>query len=342
MIKSILFVCLVLLISCGDKKDENKKTAAPPVSVKAIILSKVAADHTVAANGSISADQYVELHPEVSGRLVYLNIPEGQTVQAGTLLAELFNEDLKATQKKNESDLSLALLNKDRLGKLLNIGGTDQASYDAAVSQVNALQAEVDLTKAQIRKTQIMAPFDGVMGLRKVSVGAYVAPTDMISSIQELQNLKVDFTVPQDLASHLHNGDIVQVQASEDTTSLEARIVAINPALDADTRNIAARAAFLKPCNIPAGSFVKVIVHSDQKESIFIPSSAVIPDSRGDLVVLVKGGKARFTLVQLGVRKNDVVEVNQGLQAGDTLAVTGILFLRKDGPVKIESIDPGH
>ena len=154
----------------------------------------------IEANGSVMANEYVELHPEISGRIVYLNVPEGGSVTKGAVIARINDADLQATLEKSRAQLELYQKSEERAHRLLDINGINQSDYDLAVSNVNSTKADIDYTQAQLDKTVIRAPFDGVVGLRQVSPGAYVTPANIIATVQQLDKIKVDFTLPEQYA----------------------------------------------------------------------------------------------------------------------------------------------
>ncbi len=170
-------LCLfVLCNACGEKKEVSKANLPEkqPTIVDVMIAQPVGLSDTIEANGTVTANETVELHPEVPGRLIYLNVPEGKQVQQGTVLARVNDADLRAQIQKSKVQLQLAEANEQRFAKLLDIQGVNQADYDAIVNQVASLKADIAYTNALIDKTVVRAPFSGVIGLRQVSPGAYV------------------------------------------------------------------------------------------------------------------------------------------------------------------------
>lgn len=337
---SFLICCGLFLIQCGSKKeDQNKNTPPPPTVVDVIIAQKSEVSFSIEVNGSVQANEYAELHPEVSGRLVYLNVPEGKSIAKGTVIARINNADLIAQLNKSKSQLELAAKTEERLYKLLTVNGVNQADYDAAVNQVNNLKSDIAFTQAQIDKTIIRAPFSGVIGLKQVSEGAYVTPATVIASIQQINKLKIDFTVPEEYMNFLAKGKTVEVQtAGAETQRQKATIIAIEPQIVAETRNIKVRAILDKPSASP-GSFVTVYLGSDNnRKSILVPTNAIIPEDVDKMMVLVKNGKATFVKVKTGNRKAAGIEVTSGLNEGDSVVVSGVLFARPDAPLKVRTV----
>src|SRR5689334_17303920 len=208
-------VCLV--VSCNGKKDPDKSKMPDRQTtvVDVLVAQPTTISQTVEANGTVVANESVQLRPEVSGRLTYLNVPEGAHVQKGTVLARIYDADLRAQVTKSQVQLQLARQNQERLGKLLAIQGVNQADYDAVVNQVASLQADIQYTNALIEKTIIRAPFDGVIGLRQVSPGAFVTSNDVIATLQQTSRIKIDFTLPEDYNRIIKTGGTFQVAIDE-------------------------------------------------------------------------------------------------------------------------------
>lgn len=334
--------CCLQACSSGNSKDQkpvNSKTE-PPIPVEAIVAKNTSWVNTLEVSGTLQAGEFVELRPDASGRVVYLNIPEGSFVGQGTVLARLYNDDLQAQLKKNQAQLALAQKNEERLKKLLEVGGINQQEYDQALSQVQTLQAEIEFVQAQIRKTIVTAPFAGRVGLRQISPGAYLSPNSVITTLQNTQ-LKVDFNVPEQYLSKVQIGATVEVAVEGLNSTLKAKIIAYDAQVNPSTRNLKVRAVLNNPpTNVLAGMFAKVIIGAEEKqESILVPSNAIIPETRGKKLAVIKNGKVQFSMVETGVRKEGVVQILSGITIGDTIATTGLLFLKPNSKVIIKKIN---
>jgi len=336
-----LLICMPLIlaamISCKSKADD--KTASkekPPVAVEVMIAGNTDFSSDIEVNGTVLSDEMVELHSEVGGRLTYLNIPDGVRVVKGTILAKVNDADLQAQLQQQKVQLELAEKTEQRLKKLLAVNGVDQAGYDAALSQVNLYNANINVLQAQINKTVIKAPFAGRLGLRLVSEGAYVSPATVIGTLQETDKIKIDFSVPEAYVNLVKIGKTINIQTNASKENFTATISAIEPQINTATRNIKVRARLNKG-NISPGAFVKVLLNEKMK-GIVVPTNAIIPDALSNQVVLVKDGKAAFQNVETGIRNSDIVEITDGLQVGDTIVVSGVLFVRPHGNVKIKKV----
>ena len=331
---------LLVTSSCKEKKDTfQQKGGGGPTIVDVIITKSEKVSDKVEVNGTIVANEFAELRPEVSGLLTYLNVPEGQTVSKGTVIARINNADLQAQLNRTKVQLELAETTQKRLQQLVAVNGINQADYDLAVNQVNTLKADMVYTQALIDKTIIRAPFTGVIGLRKVSEGSFVTSTSIISTMQQLANLRIDFTIPESYQQYVKKGANVEVLLDQNGGKRQtARILALEPQVNQTTRNITVRAVLNSGTTSP-GSFAKVYLNaSTNKNSILIPTNCIIPEAMGKKAVTVKGGKAVFVTIETGDRREDVVEVTSGLNVGDTVVVSGVLFARPDAPVKVRSV----
>lgn len=339
--------CFFLLISfsfsffsCKTKTVKLTSKPDAPVIVDILIASLQKIDNTVEASGTVLANENVDLHPEVSGRLTYLNIPEGKFVTKGTVLARVNSADLEAQYQKSKIQLELQQKTEERLRKLLAVNGINQSDYDVALNTVNSTKADMDYTQTLIDKTIIKAPFDGTLGLRQVSPGAYVTPATVLVTLQQLGKLKVDFTLPEQYASLVKVGAKVDVEVdAAKQTRQTAEIIAIEPQVNSQTRNLSVR-AILNSNNSNPGAFVKVYVgtHGSGKMAIMVPTNAIIPNDVNNQLVLIKNGKSKFVNITTGLRQANNVEVTSGVNAGDSVVVTGVLFAKPDTKVEVRSI----
>ncbi len=308
-----------------------------PVPVTGYIVKNEILNNEVYSSGTISANEEAELRPEVSGKITYLNLVEGGRVSEGTLLVKINDADLQAQLKKLQLQVKLAEEREARQRKLLEISGVSQEEYDIVLNALTTARADVENMMAQIAKTEIRAPFSGVLGLRKISVGAYVSPATLIATMQQIDPVKVDFSVPEKYMDLLKKGDKVffSVQGLADTFT--AKIYAIDPKIDLATRTIQLRAlAPNKNTSIFPGAFTRVQLVLDQnKSAIMVPTESIVPVLKGQKVYLYKNGTVREQIVETGIRTSERIEVVSGLQLGDTVIVTGVMSIRQEAPVKM-------
>ena len=343
-------IILVLLASCGKKKSsqsEQKQTTAarPPMRVDGFIIRPQLFQETLEVPGSIVANEVAEIHPEVSGRIVQLNVGEGKYVGRGTLLAKLYDGDLVAQLNKLRVQLAIAEKTEERQKELLRIQGISQQDYDLSLLQVNNLRADIGIIQTEIAKTVVRAPFSGRLGLKMISPGQYVTPATVIATINQTDQLKLDFTVPEKYATQIRPGQMVTFMYEGSKKELAARVIATESIVAENTRSLTVRAQVIgREEGLLPGAFARVKLSFDpDPNALLVPTQAVLPQARGKKLILYKGGTAVFADVTTGVRDSVNVQILDGVQAGDTIVVTGLLSVRPETKIQIARIvNPGQ
>lgn len=311
-----------------------------PVLVNAYVARSTPLDNDIKAAGSILANESVDLRPEASGRITHIYFKEGSKVHKGQLLVKINDADLQAALLKQRYQLEVNSREEAREKQLLSKGGVSQAEYDIALSTMNSNKADIELTEAQIAKTEIRAPFDGTIGLKNVSEGSYISPTVTVASMQQIEPIKIDFSIPEQYTEQVAIGDnfTFHVQGSQKT--FEGKIFAIDPRIDPNTRNILIRGICPnKGDEVLPGAFAEVhLVLKRIPNAIMVPTQAIVPQLKSQIVYLAKGGYAVPQTVQLGLRNDTAVQAVQGLEPGDTVITTGILALHPKSKIKLTSI----
>jgi membrane fusion protein (multidrug efflux system) len=342
----MILLCLAMFISCKNKKETPPIPAAnagppPALPVEGLVANNQSLSANIEVPGTILAFETTEIHPEVSGRLVKLNVKEGNTVTQGTLLAKLYDGDLQAQMHKLDVQLKIAQQTEKREAELLKIQGISQQEYDLSLLEVESLKADKEIVQENIRKTEIRAPFSGKLGLRNISPGAYVTPTTILTNISQINKLKVQFNVPERYGSLLKNGLTISFTIDGSSTVYTANIIASESQIDEDTRSLAIRAIVNQHDGllIP-GTFAKVkIILGENANALLIPNYAVMPLGRKKQIYLYKGGKAMATDITTGVRDSTNIQVVSGLKPGDTVITSGILFLRPGLNVQLTKVN---
>jgi membrane fusion protein, multidrug efflux system len=345
---AFLGIMNLVLISCSDKKKTTTTTTTgggpggpqQTLQVDALIASTSSLAADIEVPGTILPNETTEIHPEVSGRVVQLNVREGSFVGKGALLAKLNDGDLQAQLRKLEVQLKIAEQTEDRQEQLLKIQGISQQEYDLSLLQVSNLKADINIVREAVRKTEIRAPFSGKLGLRNISQGAYVTPATVVTTISQVNQLKLQFNVPEKYGSQLKNGQIVNFTVDGSPKTFSANVIAVEVQMDENTRSLAIRALVKDPdpALIP-GVFAKVkIILGKNENAIMIPTIVVQPLGRKKLVYLYKDGKSVPADITTGVRDSSNVQVLTGLKVGDTVITTGLLFLRPNGDVKLKNV----
>lgn len=346
VITLLLLPIILLLTACGGKKKndaaQQKSGAAKPPAMKVdgYIVRPEPFQENIEVPGNIVPNEMAEIHPEVSGRIVQLNVAEGKYVGKGTVLAKLYDGDLRAQLNKVQIQLALAQKTEDRQAQLLKIQGISQQDYDISLLQVNSLRADIGILQTSISKTVVRAPFSGKLGLKNISPGSYVSPASVIAIINQTDQLKLDFTVPEKYIDQIKMGQLVTFTFEGSNKQLGAKVIATESNITENTRSLTVRAAVMgsDPGLLP-GSFAKVQLSFDpDPNALLVPTQAILPQARGKKVILYKGGTAIFADVTTGVRDSAKVQITDGLKAGDTVVVTGLLSVRPEAKIQIGRI----
>ncbi len=339
-------VICILLLSCGDSSKPNGSKSQGgggrqmTLRVDAFIVRPVSIGEKIDVPGSLIANESTDIHPEISGRVVQLNVAEGKFVTKGALLAKIYDGDLQAQLKKLQVQLEIAKTNEERSAQLLKIQGISKADYDATLLNVSNTQADIDITRANITKTEIRAPFSGRVGLKNISPGAYITPATIIASIQDVNVLKLDFTVPEKYSAQMDIGRQVSFTTEGSNKTYIAKVIATESSVTEDTRTLTVRSVVQnKDASLVPGSFAKVMLKFEpDPNALMIPSQAIIPQARGKKVVVYRDSVAKFVDVTTGIRDSAKVQALTGLKAGDTIIITGLLSVRPEGKVEVEKI----
>jgi membrane fusion protein (multidrug efflux system) len=342
----LIFIIAITFSGCGSK---NKKTTAqlqqansvkqPPMQVETFIVKTQPLSQIIEVPGSLMANETTEIHPEISGRLVQLNIAEGKFVSKGALLAKIYDGDLQAQLKKSQVQLEIAKTNEERSAQLLKIQGISKSDYDASLLNVNNIKADIEITKANITKTEIRAPFNGKLGLKNISPGAFISPSTVITTISQVNKLKLQFSIPEKYGSETKTGQHVSFTVNGSPKTFIAAVMATETSIESNTRSLSIRALVtdIDPALIP-GTFANVKMNlGNNPNAILIPNMAVVPQGRKKQVFVFKNNKAVPLDITTGTRDSANVEVLTGLSPGDTLITSGLLFLRPGSDVKISA-----
>lgn len=332
----------------GESKDQNatsqggapgQKTPTSSVPVDIFITQINDADQLIYASGTAVPNEEVELRSETSGRIVQLNIQEGGVVQKGQMIAKIKDDDLRAQLKKIQLEQTLANQIEARQKKLLDINAISREEYDLAVNKVNTLKADEELLRVQLDRTTIRAPFTGRIGLKSISVGAYITPTNAIATLVQINPIKIDFSVPEKYLANVRVGQVVQFEVDGLKEGFSAKISAIDPQVDASLRTLRVRAVASNQNNkLLPGMFARIQLAVASNRSIKIPTDAVVPILDGKQVYIMQNGKATPRPIVTGVRDQKYVEVLSGLEVGDSLIVSAIMSLRPEMPVKAKLV----
>lgn len=337
---SVLLLPMALLIQYGCSDGAQKNGAGnkgtPPLSVSALLIQPSDLNNVIQTTGSLMANEEVELRSELAGRVVLINFEEGAHVGKGDLLMKIDDRELQAQLKKLHVEEKQAKDDQYRKERLLELKAVSQEEYDRAVNTLGIIQAQIELIQTQISKSSVFAPFEGQIGLRQVSPGGYVSSATPIARLQQIDPIKIEFSIPEKYREKIRKGTMISFSVEGIDSSFAGRIYAIDPMVDPATRNISMRAICSNPNNLLVpGAFAKVEILLERlTNAIVIPSEAIIPQMNSEKVFICRGGEAVSQIIQTGFRTEREVQVISGLHMGDTLILTGLLQLREKMAIK--------
>jgi membrane fusion protein (multidrug efflux system) len=347
-----LLILIMALFPTIKKKVKADDTVSPretgmsggrqPLVVTATILQPQTLNDMFRMKGIMLPDEEVDLTFETSGKITKIYFQEGTFVKKGDLLAKVNDAPLQAELKKLEAQLPLAQDRVYRQQILLEKDAVSQETYQSVLTELETLKADIELTKARIAQTELRAPFDGAIGLRLVSEGAYASPTVVIAKLTKISPLKIEFSVNENMVNEIKPGTNLAFTVDNDLATYHATVYAIESRLDVQTLTFFARALFQNPGGkIKPGQSANVIIQLDQKnDAIVIPSISMIREMGRQLVYIYKNGKAKEVEIKTGLSTASSVQVTDGLSFGDTLLTTGVMQLTDGALVEIGEFVP--
>jgi membrane fusion protein, multidrug efflux system len=339
----LCFLSLVLT-SCKEKKKESATAGRGrqqgPISVDGFIVKQSSVSEDVQVPGSLLPFEETQIRAEVGGRITQLNIKEGTVVQKGTLLVKLFDQDLQAQLRKLKVQLQIKQKTEERNGELLKINGISQQDYDLSTLDVENLRADIESTQIAISKTEIRAPYSGQLGLRNISLGSYISPQDIVATIRQVDQLKLEFSVPEKYARQIAKGYAVRFRVDGGDEDHKAVVIATENSVDQNTRTLKIRALVNEKDNeLVPGVFAKVNLQlGNDDKALLVPSQALIPTARNKQVIVLRKDSAMFTVVETGIRDSAYVQVLSGIQVGDTVITTGLMAVRPNSKIKVTKV----
>jgi membrane fusion protein, multidrug efflux system len=308
-------------------------TVVEAVQVKTSTLAQ-----GITAVGTLRSDESIVIRPEVAGRIAEILFQEGKPVRKGAALVRFDASVQRAELQQAEANLNLNKSKHERAIDLQKKGFISSQAKDEAESNFRVAQAAHDLASAKLTKLEIKAPFSGTVGLRSVSVGDYIRDGQDIANLEALDPLKVDFRVPEIFLKQVASGQSLQVNLDAfPNQAFEGKVLAINPLLDANGRSIVIRAVVKNAdARLRPGMFARVrLLVSDVQEAMTIPEQALLPQGEEFYVFRVADGRALRVKVDIGQRREGVVEVLRGIAKDDVIVTAGQLKIRDGAPVKV-------
>lgn len=352
--KKIVSITVVILIIAGiaypkvkpfftknsDSQEQEQRPGPGLLEVEAVELDYETVEDRIYSTGTVQANEIVELATEASGLITDIYFEEGSKVQEGDLLLKINDSELQAQRQRAEFRLNLAGQREERQSRLLERGGISQDDYDATLNEVNVLRSELRLIDAQIEKTELNAPFSGILGLKYVSTGAYITPASRIASLQEVNPVKIDFSVPERYISKIRPGITINFTVQGVDSVFVGEVYAVEPRVDTETRTLQIRALSENHENLLyPGAFADIELILDQiDDALMVPTISIIPELNAQKVFVSNDGVIEQRIVTTGIRTSEKVQIIDGLERGDIVLTTGLLQVRPGMEVNVTEI----
>lgn len=316
----------------------GKGKGGAPLNVDGIIAATSNFSSNIDITGSIEANEAVTLRSEVAGLVTGIYFKEGSNVSKGTALVKINDRDIQAQLREVITRENLSASNENRAKQLLAKGAISQEEYDTSLAELQTLKSQVQLIRAQLAKTTIIAPFSGKVGLRNISMGEYITPSTTIANLLSTNPVKINFSIPEKYVSQLKPNSDISFNIDGSNKTFSGKVFAIEPGINQTTRTLQIKALAQNASGeLLPGSFAKIKLSlTTIKDAILIPTEAVIPVLKGKVVYISKNGKAQQVPVETGTRTADKILVLSGLNIGDTVLTTGAMALKPDADVKVK------
>lgn len=316
--------------------------AQQAVTVEALKVRSISLPQTLTAVGSLRSDESVVIRPEVAGRVSAILFKEGQRVAKGAPLIRLDTSINDADVKQARANYVLAKNKYERALDLQKQNFISAQARDEAENNLKVAEAAVALAEAKFAKTEIRAPFAGVIGLRSVSIGDYVKEGSDMVNLEAIDPLKVDFRVPEVFYSQLRPGQSLDVQLDAQPGRLfPGQVYAVNPLIDAAGRSVVVRATVRNPdTSLRPGMFARVrLITRDVKDALVVPEEALVPQGEDQYIFRVVDGRAQRVKVDVGQRRDSKAEIVKGLAADDIIVTAGQAKIRDGTQLKVVRVD---
>jgi membrane fusion protein (multidrug efflux system) len=331
------------IISKIKKKDDAGALIRQPqqkLNASGYIITPTQMSELINTTGTLRPDEEVDLSFEASGKIVSINFIEGTRVKKGDLLAKINDLPLQAQLEKLLAQRKLSEEMEFRQKSLLDKDAISKESYDQIVTELQTIGADINLIKARILETELRAPFNGIIGLRYLSEGSYTTSATKIAKLIKISPLKIEFSIPEKYATEIKIGYPVTFRIDGSNEIYNASVYAVDPKIDITTRTIVLRALYPnKNEELKSGRYAAITLKMSQIDrAIAIPTEALIPEMEGEKVFIFKSGKASSVKVMTGLRTEAKIQITNGLNYGDTILVTGILQLRENLPIVLDTV----
>ncbi len=325
----------------ADKMMDSKKNNKKILNVNAKVIKPQLLTDEFTTTGVLLPDEEVDLSFETSGKVVEINFEEGTSVRKGQLLAKVNDRQLQAQLQRLVAQLKLAEDRVFRQDALLKRDAVSKEAYEQVKTDLATLNADIEIVKANIALTELRAPFNGVIGLRQISIGSYASPNTIIAKLTKIAPLKVEFSVPERYASQIKKGTKLNFKIEGKLDAFNAQVYAVESTIDPNLHQFTARALYpnINRALLP-GRYASILLRKEEiPNAIAIPTEAIVPEMGKDKVFLYRSGIAEPIEVTTGIRTDSEVQIVRGLAVGDTILTSGTLQLRMGLPVTLDHID---
>ncbi len=326
-------------LAAADQVMETGNRTKKVLNINATIVKPQVLTEDIPIIGSLIPDEEVDLSFETSGKIIEINFEEGTTVKKGQLLAKVNDRPLQAQLQRLVSQLKLAEDRVFRQDALLKRDAVSKEAYEQVKTELAILNADIESVEAQLEQTELRAPFDGVIGLRQVSVGTYASPTTVVAKLTKISPLKVEFAVSERYARDIKVGTNLTFTLEGSLNKYQAQVYARESSLDLNTHTLTVRALYPNPTGIMPGRYAAITLRKHEyQDALAVPSQAIVPEMGKDKVFLYKSGKAQPVEITTGIRTASMVQAVKGLAQGDTVIISGTQQLRTGMDVSIDNI----
>ena len=321
----------------GGPGGDGAAAKAQPPAVRVHVVAAERLAETLISPGTLVANERIEVVSENAGLVKRIDLEEGARVNAGDLLVKIDDRELITERDRITARLELAERRAKRQGELHEQGLISDDDLEVATTEADALKAELAQIGVRLDKTEIRAPFAGIVGLRRVSEGAFLSPQTRIAILVQTDPMKLEFSVPERYSSRYRSGESVSFKVEGIEGERRAKIYAIEPAVDPATRTVPMRATTPNADNrLLPGTFADVMIAvREVSDALTVPSIAIIPELGGKKLWVLENGAAQPRQIETGIRTGDRVEVTHGIVAGDAVITSGIQILRPGLPVSV-------
>jgi membrane fusion protein (multidrug efflux system) len=332
IVSVLAVVAVVAYFSFSPGEGTTAKAKAPVaadkrISAEVYIVKDTTINEYLDVLGSLVANERVQIVSESAKRLMKINFREGANVTKGQLLFKLDDADLQAQLKKLQAQRRLISSDEARTAALLKLEGVSKQEYERVAGSIESLDADIELIGVEINKTEIRAPFNGRTGIRKVSEGAFVTQNMPLVALEDINQVKIEFAVPEKYANSVRLSQPITFHVENSDTTYTGLIQVIEPVIDLNTRSLFVRAIANNTDKklIPGSSAMVALPLNEIKSTKLLPAQALIPGLEGNNVLVLRNGKAQNAKVDIGLRTSSHVQITSGLQNGDTVMTTNIL-----------------